>query len=257
MANRPNSFAKISFGLCLRMGLSAFRIVIISAFIAFTADLPAQSEFSAGLFASLPVGEYGSNGLAEGGFANPGMGVYVHSQSDIGWLPYGFQLEFRFSFQRHTINTGAIEKTFNPYFQSQLGLQTNTFVSAGAYRPVQLSFGPHYRWKFSPDWSARIGAGVGVIFANMDEVVFAITDPAGTALAVETINNGSEPLFSWYAGLRLERQFSDSWSAGIFGDFNGGSSNLEAEFDLPDGFKTTRPVHFVNTGLFLVYHLGE
>lgn len=257
MANRPNSFANISFGLRLCKSLSIFRIVTISAFIAIAAELPAQSEFSAGLFASLPVGNYGSNGISEGGFVNPGMGVYLHSRSDIGWLPYGFQVEFRFSFQRHTINTGAIEKAFNPYFQSQIGLETNTLVSATAYRPVQLSLGPHYRWKFSPDWSARFGAGVGVIFANMDEVVFAITDPAGTTLAVETINNGSEPLLSWYAGLRIERQLSYSWSAGVFGDFNGGSSNLEAEFDLPDRFKTTRPVHFVNTGLFLVYHLGD
>jgi len=230
---------------------------VVVSLVALALKLPAQSQFAAGLFASSPASNYGSTGFAKGGFANPGWGVFLHSRSDIGMLPAGFQLEFRFTFQRHAFNTAALERAWNPFFESRFAVETNTRISTGAYRPVQLSLGPSYFWKLSPDWSTRFSAGVGVLFANMDEVTFAISNAAGTTFALETLATGSEPLFSWYGGVGVERSLGDSWSAGVFCDIIGGRSDIETDFDLPNAFEPTRPVLFVNTGLFLVYRLGD
>lgn len=226
-------------------------------FLGFFETAGAQSEFSAGLSASFPIATYQNGGLADGGFANPGWGLYLHSRSSRSGWPAGLQVEFRFAYQNHAFNTAAMEASFNPYFTSLYGDGAQTFVSAGKYQPFQISIGPHYRIILSENWAVRISAGVGVLFANMDQVRFAITNPSGTTIGVQTISTASESLLSWYGGVRLSRGLSGPWSVGVFADYTGGESDVQADFDLPEDFQTKRPVHFLNSGVFLIYRLGE
>lgn len=233
------------------MRLERFILVITVFFAAFSVS--AQQEFSFGLTYSQPVGKYASNSLQEGGFADPGWGLYLDSKTAQASWPFGLQLGLHFSYQEHQFSQRELTNAFDNFFKQQIGNEYSTLISVGYYKPLIMTLGPYYDLYLSEKLTLNIKTGIGVLFVNMDTMKFNILDQNNDVIAQETLHFEGNAVFTYFVGGVISYSLSEDWSLGISVDHSGGKSEITTSFSRDNKINAVQKVAFINLGMQLSY----
>src|SRR5678815_77797 len=95
------------------MLLGYFRFCIIIIAILTSSGTYAQSKYTIGLFASMPVGSYGSTTPKDGSFAQPGWGFSFEDEGRFKSWPDFFTIGLHLSYQENAIDDQAMAQAFS------------------------------------------------------------------------------------------------------------------------------------------------
>lgn len=212
-----------------------------------------QQQVSFGLTYSQPAGKYGSTSLSDGGFAEPGWGLFLDSKIAQPTWPFGLQLGFHFSYQEHEFSQSELTRTFDNYFKVLIGNEYSTLISIGYYKPLVMTLGPYYDLYLSEKWTVNLKSGLGVLFANMDPMRFNILDQNNQIIAQEVLEFEGNAVFTYFVGGALSYSLSDDWQLGFSVDHSAAEEKITTTFSRGNSIDAIQRISILNIGLQVSY----
>ena len=174
----------------------------------------AQEKSTIGGFASIPVCDFGSTELENGGFAEPGWGITFDSRMRSEKWPEGLLFHFHSTYQWNKMNTEAVQNAYTELFGQE------TTVSESRYSPLFTTVGPGYELPLSEKISLGFYPSIGVMFSNTKAFTVKVYDDQGSTLASEVVNFDNRVAFTYVLSLDLNFEIvEDLLGIGLYADY--------------------------------------
>ena len=219
------------------------KVFITSIFCMLSLAGICQERQTIGFFRSIPLGKYGSTNFGDGGYAEAGWGVLLENNSRLEVFPKGLTLGTRFSYQKNSMNTEAMEKEFT----TQLGYATK--IGSAAYQPIMVLIGPHYTIPLSKQLNLDLKSGLGVMFTNVNSFKIDVSDDQGHVVYSDVLDLSSNTAFTYLLGLQLRGTVSKNISIGLFADFSSAKEKMEARLGNLSTGGSSFNIASLNTGI--------
>lgn len=215
---------------------------IIIALLAST-RLYAQSKYTLSTFASLPVGNYGSNAPDDGSFAQPGWGFSFEDEGRFRSWPDFFTIGLHLSYQQNAIDHGAMAQAFSE------ALNMRTEATEAKYRPLVATVGPFFDIPITEKFAIGVKTGIGFAITNIDSFELSVYADPNQPPVVYSLDFSSSPSFTYLLGLNGEFKISRIFGISAFVDFSGARSQVESFVGPSARVQSHFDLSFINTGL--------
>jgi hypothetical protein len=206
----------------------------------------AQSKYTIGLFASMPVGSYGSTSAKDGSFAQPGWGFSFEDEGRFKSWPDFFTLGLHLSYQENAVDHEAMAQAFS----TALNLQTE--ATAAKYRPVEVTAGPFFDIPITEKIQIGIKTGIGFAITNIDSFRLSVFANPNEAPVVYDLDFKSSPSFTYLLGLNGEFKITRVIGISAFVDFSRARSQVQSFVGTAARTQSHFDLSFINTGIAFV-----
>jgi hypothetical protein len=209
--------------------------------------LNAEKYSSFGAMASIPVGQFASTDLQDGGYAKTGWGLYFDSKTV---LKSGVYFISHSTYSWVPLDREALAQTFT----TELGRKTT--ISGGKHMPFLTTLGLGYDIRAAKAVSFGLTAQAGLMynsFRNFDITVYD-TDNT-TVLFTDNLKYDSQFSFAYVFGAQVRfNLLKDLLDFQVFADYSASKFNSTLRGSNIGAIKTSQQIQIVNAGVGLVVH---
>ncbi|NVK84833.1 MAG: hypothetical protein HWE21_10965 [Cytophagia bacterium] len=194
---------------------------------------------------SIPVGEYSSQDLENGGFAKTGVGFHFMSKARSENWPDWLSVNFQLSQQINKIDGQALAQAFN----AELGGGVLTAVSGSRYKPLMIGLGPVFSKNISGWLKYNITSSFGIMYANFDPLKIKVFDDQRVLLLEQEYFFTTKPSFSYSLGAEMVGSISQKIDLVLSGMF----MNSNVDVSTTDQLNSSQSTSSINFGLGINY----
>ena len=224
--------------------ISTRRWIIIAALVSGVASqVKAQEGSSFGAFVAVPVGNFKSTDLRNGGFAKTGWGIVFDSKSHFKSMPDNLFLYFHSTYQWNEMDTEALAAAFT----KELGKRTT--ITESRYSPLLTTLGPSYVFDLTDKLKLALNGTVGIMFNNTRSLGIRVYDDNDTELLREAVSFDNNVAFAYTLGVELRFPlFKDLIGGAVYVDYTGAKQKTTLTFDTLDPIKSFEQLQYLNCG---------
>ncbi len=221
-------------------------VIILLSF--FTLNLNAQDVSTLGFFASIPVGEFASTDLKNGGgFAEPGWGIVFDSRMRQEKWMKGLYFHFHSTYQWNKMNTDLIQELYT----KSSGYKTT--ISESKYSPIFTTVGIGYDYSITDKISIGFFPSAGVVFGNTKAFTVKVYDDTDQLLANEVVNFDNNVAFAYALSIDLSFEvITDLLSIGLYADYAYSKQSTDVDFSTAEPITSFQKLQYINTGIKLI-----
>lgn len=207
----------------------------------------ASKVSSFGAMASVPVGQFSSTDLENGGFAKTGWGFFFDSKTV---LKNGLSFISHSTYSWVPFNQAAMATTFS----SELGKHTT--VTGGKYMPFLTTLGVGYEFHPAPFLTFGITAQGGLMYNSSKSFELTVYDTDNTTvLFKDDMKFDAQFSLAYVFGAQVNfRLIKDLIDFQITGDYSASQFNSTLRGQNLDPIKTKQQIQLVNFGAGIVVH---
>lgn len=220
------------------------RFVILLFALGFSTLANAQSVSSFGAFISNPLGDFGSEDIENGGYAESGWGLVFDSKTKFqGINHWGYRSHSTYSW--NNLNTEAMARDFT----DELGLETQ--ITDSRYSPLYTSIGPNFEAGLGDFVAIELYGLAGIVFTDTRAFTITVFDEMGDQLFKEVVNFDNNVAFGYNFGADI--RFSvipDMLFLSLYADYMAANQKSTLSFDT-ENLEGVTQMRFLNFGLKL------
>jgi len=215
--------------------------IIVALFV--STGMYAQSKYTLGTFASLPIGNYGSTSPDEGSFAQPGWGFWWQDEARYKSWPDFFTIGLHLSYQQNAIDHQAMAQAFST------ALNLRTEATEAKYRPLVVTLGPFFDIPIAEKFAIGIKTGIGFAITNIDSFQLSVYADPNETPAVFDLDFKSSPSFTFLLGVNGEFKITRAMGISAFIDYSSARSQVESFVGPTARVQSHFDLSFINSGL--------
>ncbi len=203
-----------------------------------------KSEYLISLHGSIPIGDFSSNDVESGAFAQRGWGVTLENKFSFSKWPDWLGVGFHFSYQQLEVDEQGIGEAFSDVLEGDI----TTRVFADQYHPLIADVCAFYELPVTDKLTIDFKGGVGVLFTIFDPIRIDLYNDQGENLLRTQLDFETKPYFNFILGANLGYQFSNTLGAKIFADYNHSNVNISSSYLLQE-ITSDQKISIINTGI--------